>query len=157
MGQAAVGSSQRLTCAEGGCTEPKRARGLCGRHYAQRKRAGTLPPLEVPVCNAAGCFKTLSNTSSVTSGLCRKHFLAEVLPTLKTWEERILYPTKPWLPVEGSHTGVVHVETWLRWRGGGTTLVAACMSSLLVEKRAVQTPTRCGKCLKILRDHGLVT
>lgn len=65
------------TCAEPGCTEPARARGLCSKHY-QRVRAAERRDAESEAkprrgggsCSREGCAQTV-----YARGMCSKHFM----------------------------------------------------------------------------------
>lgn len=58
------------TCTEEGCDRPARGRGLCGTHYAYRRRHGALPDLAfTESCTVDGCGR-----GHEAHGLCGKHY-----------------------------------------------------------------------------------
>lgn len=63
-----------ITCSEPDCERPARGRGLCGTHYAYKRRHGTLPPLppRVTICTAPGCENPIGPAGA--RGLCPKHY-----------------------------------------------------------------------------------
>lgn len=102
------------TCIESGCGRPVRGRGLCGTHYAYRRRHGTLPPLVRPSgCRIDGCDR-----KHEARGLCGMHYqrltkignLGQPLVTGPD-EERF------WAKVDRSGS---ESSCWL-WQGGVST------------------------------------
>ena len=116
----------RATCSEPGCSRPARGRGLCGTHYAFRRRHGTLPPLARPIegCTVEGCPK-----KHEAHGLCRKHYerlkgTGSVADPLSTGPDDARFWSKvdknggpdacwPWLAGISTNTG--HGNIW--WAG----------------------------------------
>jgi hypothetical protein len=89
------------SCAEPGCNRLAKARGLCGTHYAYRRRHGTLPLLVLKSasgCDFPGCQKPYE-----AHGLCTTHLRRlQKTGTLKT-PIRSLPPTERfWIKVDRS-------------------------------------------------------
>jgi|SRR5215469_8351819 len=65
-----------MTCTEPDCERPARGRGLCGTHYAYRKRHNILPPKfrqdTSRQCAAADCDQPVGLKGA--RGLCSKHY-----------------------------------------------------------------------------------